>query len=210
MSSKIIIFANGQKPRKSFVAKELNSKATVIAADGGLKHCIKLEIVPDYIIGDFDSSSAAEHRQFPKAQIISKPDQYLTDMEKALELADSLNPEQIIIFSAVGKRTDHSASNLLFYANSPQSGRIQIYDRFGLMKILTSGLHRFTFKPGQIISLFSFGPVSGLTLTGFEYPLTKAGFPLFFVGVSNIVRSNTVTIGIGQGTLFMYERIIRD
>lgn len=208
--TKIIIFANGQKPRKSFVHRELDLNSRIIAADGGIRHCLNLQLYPHYIIGDFDSGSQFQIALFPEAQVISKPSQYLTDMEKALELAESLNPDQIIIFSAVGKRIDHSTTNLLFFGNSVFSDRISIYDRFGILKILSSGHYEFRFKPGQIVSLFSVLPVNGLTLTGFEYPLNHEDFSPFFVGVSNITRSKSVSIEIGQGTVFMYERILGD
>ena len=47
-----IIFCAGELADMPFLP---GAEDLVIAADGGLRHCRGLEIVPDVILGDFDS-----------------------------------------------------------------------------------------------------------------------------------------------------------
>jgi thiamine pyrophosphokinase len=51
-----LILANGQPPKK-FVISYLQKKgySTLICADGGANSAYKLKLLPDYIVGDFDS-----------------------------------------------------------------------------------------------------------------------------------------------------------
>ena len=55
--SKATIFANGEISSDPI---SLYVDGTIIAADGGARHCLKLGITPQVVIGDFDSLSEEE------------------------------------------------------------------------------------------------------------------------------------------------------
>ena len=55
---KVILFAGAEIRDYSFCEGYMDGVDTVICCDAGMRHARKLGIVPDYIVGDFDSASA--------------------------------------------------------------------------------------------------------------------------------------------------------
>ena len=52
---KAIIISNGVFDNYSFFKSKVTDNDYIICADGAIKHCIGMGIVPDLWIGDFDS-----------------------------------------------------------------------------------------------------------------------------------------------------------
>ncbi len=205
----VVIIAKGEafKPNlKDFIS----NTDIIIAADGGVINCKIANIIPDYIIGDLDSIQLDINKYFPYAKIIYNPDQETTDMEKALNLAISLHPEKIKVFSASGRRADHTIGNIFIFHKminliSEESIELEIFGNFGKMKILNSGKHEIRGKIDSTVSLFSIGPIQNLTLKGFRYDLKNQDFPNNFLGISNVYESKICHISFDSGTLFLYD-----
>ena len=53
---KCIIVSGAPDDDYEFLKAKLNDGAYIIAADSGYLKCIKINVIPDLIIGDFDSS----------------------------------------------------------------------------------------------------------------------------------------------------------
>ncbi len=92
------------------VIKE-HAGATIIAADRGLEACMKLQIEPDYVIGDFDSldeqvkdAFLADRRNVTKLNPI-KDD---TDSEAALHLAFEKTKGVSFFLGGTGTRLDRN------------------------------------------------------------------------------------------------------
>ena len=88
----------------------------VIAADGGLLTINGLGIVPDIILGDFDSLGYVPKGDNIIRHKVEKDD---TDMMLAVEKAIELGYHNITIFGGTGGRTDHTIANLqtMLYAS---------------------------------------------------------------------------------------------
>ena len=50
-----VIIGNGTIRNYDSIFKYIHKDDFIICADGGIRHAVKMEIVPDLIIGDFDS-----------------------------------------------------------------------------------------------------------------------------------------------------------
>ncbi|ULQ58938.1 thiamine diphosphokinase [Brucepastera parasyntrophica] len=89
----------------------INPKSFIICADGGLRHCKKLKVHPDLLIGDFDSSEITE---LPKntEHIILSPDKNYTDTAYAAEEARNRGYTDIFFAGMTGGRLDHTLANL--------------------------------------------------------------------------------------------------
>ena len=88
--------------------------STIICTDGGANRLKKYstEIMPDYIVGDFDSLST-ETMEFYKeknCQFVKTIDQNKNDMHKSIDFALALYPEivnkKIFVHGAFGGRID--------------------------------------------------------------------------------------------------------
>ena len=80
---------------------------------------------------------------------------------------------------------------------------IEIYDDFGRL-CLISGETTITESVGKTVSLFSFLPVYGLHLNGFEYPVKHEDFPNGFNGLSNVITDSPAKISLKKGFVLFY------
>ena len=127
----------------------------VIAADGGLVHTEKLGIVPDEILGDFDSLGYTPQgaNVFP----VEKDD---TDAMLAVRRGLSLGYREFVLYGSLdGPRLDHTIANfqtLQFLADQGAVGYLAGTDY--LVTVLKDGT--LTFKAGAegTISVFCQGP----------------------------------------------------
>lgn len=62
---KYVLVGSGQFSEKSKF-KEYAKDCKVIACDGGIDHCRKDNIVPDIMVGDFDSATNENYMYFKK------------------------------------------------------------------------------------------------------------------------------------------------
>ena len=79
----------------------------IIGIDRGLEFCYKYNIVPHYILGDFDSISPGILSYYEKQEIPVKryrPEKDATDTRIGLELALKLGSTEIFLLGATGGR----------------------------------------------------------------------------------------------------------
>ena len=118
---KIIIFANGNKPKN---VKLASSDEIILAADGGARHCRDLDITPDFIIGDFDSLPIEDINYFKNrgVKFIRHPSEKdETDLELALNHAFKIGASDIDLYGLFGGRWEMSFANLLLLASPKYS-----------------------------------------------------------------------------------------
>ncbi len=205
---KTVIFANGKLGAQSIAAKLADQAELIIAVDGGISHCEYLNVQPHVLLGDLDS--ALEHlvnkaiadgvslQRHPK-------DKDKTDLELALDLACSLGATTVSLFGALGGRWDMSFANLLLPAVAAYANmRITLYDDQTRIDLLRDNEQLNLSAPvGSRISLLPLsGQVEGVTLTGFQYPLTN--HTLSFaptLGISNVLVEDKGCITVGKGLL---------
>jgi len=200
----IAIIANGLPPGKKLLTQTLGNIDIIVAADGGAETCRDLDISPDFIVGDLDSVSEETKRFFSSASVILMYDQNYSDMQKAVAFALTKNPEKLKIYSAFGKRSDHSFSNLLIFSGMDIPVPLELYDNFGKLSLLHPGQHVITGKTGQPVSLFSITPLQNLSITGLKYPVSRQDFDSFFNGTSNQFSEESAAVQFESGRLFVY------
>jgi thiamine pyrophosphokinase len=175
----------------------------VIAADGGYNYCKTKKILPDVIIGDFDSlSDIPDGIKTVKLPVVKD----ITDTAAAVDYAKDY--DEIHIYGGTGGRVDHTLANIAIIAElSRQGKRAYLYDDGRIITAVTDGY--ISFNPPEhlpaIISVFSFSDISeGVNEKGLRYALDDAvlrsGIPL---GVSNEFTSETATVSVKQGTLII-------
>ena len=201
----IAIILNGEGLREQQLRSVVDQAEIIIAADGGANYCVQHNIHPHYIIGDLDSIHVAHEKLLPDSEVIRVDDQYSTDLEKAMKLAETLHGDRWLILNATGKRTDHTLANILFLAQKSKEIDLQIIDNYGRLRFLWPGQHTLQLSAGLTVSFLALQAIRNLTLQGFQYPLSQQNFEPFFVGISNVVTQNPCTVSFDAGLLLMYE-----
>ncbi len=208
MLNRTVIFANGELHDLDAARAVIQPTDTLIAADGGARHCRALGLTPHILIGDFDSLSPTDLAALEAAgtRILRHParkDQ--TDLELALDFALAERADDIIILGALGGRWDQTFANLLLLAlPTVSSTRIRLLD--GTQEIgLLRGPGELTFAgtAGDTVSLMPIGgDARGITTSGLEYSLH--GETLIFSstrGISNVMMVGQAAISLAEGLL---------
>lgn len=192
----------------------------IIAADAGLRFCRRADILPDLVIGDFDSVGNEAfnyfHERIPERFRIFPSEKDETDTELALAEAVKYRKQSgadaadsIHIIGALGGRVDHLLGNLALLALALEQGapcclvdektRIRMTDSEMILKkdqVL-----------GKYISLIPFaGAVDGLTLSGFKYNVNDFSLrPEITRGISNEISDGKAVIHLKHGRLLVIE-----
>ncbi len=192
-----------------------NTFDMVVAVDGGLEHLKPLGLLPDAVVGDFDTVSPdvlAEYRKMEQvAWEIHQPEKDETDTELAIETAIGMGALSITILGGTGGRIDHMLANIHLRA-----GRLER----GISASMVDGQNRLYILDGETTfyrdrvhgKYLSFIPlterVEGITLTGFKYPLNGKTITIgreAGLCVSNELVEETGCISFDSGLLICVE-----
>lgn len=204
--NKCIIIANGESPDLRLIKKLRKLDYNfIICADGGANAARELNIIPDLIVGDFDSIKKKNLNFYiKKTHVLKIEDQNNTDVEKALNQAKIFGFEKVVLLGAIGDRLDHSYANICIAAKYYPDIKVGIIWGKSYLYII-SGEENFKTKKGETISLFGVNPEAKFYSSGLRYALNGITLPM---GVreseSNETISDIVSIKVenGKGLLF--------
>jgi thiamine pyrophosphokinase len=206
--NRIIIFANGELPDINKARNILRDDDYVICADGGTRHVSSLDIKPDLVIGDMDSTEKAYLQKLQADGVpieLFPQDKNETDLELAIGHAIEQNPNEIVIIAAIGGRLDQTLANIALLSNDQLS-------TFNLK--LDDGVDEVFFcrdqvevqgRSGDIVSLIPWqGPVSGVQTKNLKWKLNNETlYPEKTRGVSNEMKSDIANVKISTGLLLI-------
>ncbi len=190
----------------------------LIAADRGLSYLTDMGIIPDYIVGDFDSAGEDLLKYAIKLESdgLSRltrlnPIKDDTDTESALNIAFRECDGDIYILFGTGNRLDHVISNIQILKQGLIHNRsVYLIDSNNKVRIIDPK-HPITIEKskqyGDFVSVFPLsGKVTGLNLDGFSYPLKntvlESGVSL---GQSNEISAEQGSISVSSGELIVVE-----
>ncbi len=200
----------------SFLGKEQadgSLSQRLIAADRGADFCLRHDLKPEYVLGDFDSANsrtAEYYRRLPGIQFRTYPSEKdQTDTQLAVELGIELGWKTITVFGATGSRLDHVLGNVQVLQYALDRGtEVLLLDPHNRIRMVRE---RFQLPAseqfGNYISLIPWGgPVEHLTIRGMKYEVTdivlKTGDAL---GISNECDHGTADIRFERGYLVVVE-----
>lgn len=181
----MLVVANGEWPSKELMDALLEDAEIVVACDGAadrLEHC-------DFVIGDMDSWS--KQKQIESIEII---DQDNSDLAKALEYFDV-----DWVVGVEGGRIDHRLAAFTSLCET-NSSAILYFDEWRACLVPKEGLE-IELKENSICSLFAFGKVEGVSISGTEYELKNQKLSTGTKGVGNRVVEAEVKINHKSGDL---------
>ncbi|RLF60125.1 MAG: thiamine diphosphokinase [Thermoplasmata archaeon] len=205
MIKKISIIANGSLNNKTFHKKLLNESNKIICADGGGEHAKELDIIPDYIIGDLDSVSKSTISYFKvlgKTKIIENKDQDKTDLELAILLAETLDPNEINILGAIGNRIDHTLANIYCLNKIRSDIKAQIIDDKNIIELVEKPIDVKGDK-GDIVSIIPLTDISGLSYNGMKWLVSDKDTEFGWFGISNRLTNKKGNISFSKGKILV-------
>lgn len=210
---KTMIIAHGDSIKQETISKELENVDFIICADGGAEYAFKNAIVPNYLMGDFDSIDSSVYNYYYNNNVIIEKfpvEKDYTDTELCIKKAMSLGSTEIVIIAGVGSRIDHSLGNI---------GLLHFCSKNGIRGYIVSSMatiyhcmNEITIEGevGDTISIIPFnGDAVGLCTVGLKYSLSDAkitfGSPL---GISNIMIEDKCTIKLKSGEILVIKQIL--
>ena len=186
-----------------------------IAVDSGMSFFYRQGWVPDYIVGDFDSvkpeilQSFLELKEDKPKVLQFQPEKDETDTEIAIRTAIGQGCGAIHILGATGSRLDHVLGNIHLLGMAMEQGvEVIMADPNNRIRMVREGLVlKKGGQYGKYVSLLPFTPqVTGLTLTGFKYPLDQYTLECYHsLGVSNEITGEQAEISFRDGVLLVIE-----
>ncbi len=200
-----ILFANGELNHQ-FI--DIHNDDTLIAVDGGALHCLRLDLKPDIVLGDFDSLPDKDQERLALAgsELIRYPTRKdKIDLELGLVLAIERGATEILVYAALGARWDMTVANLLLLMHPKlQSADICFMDGLQEIRIIRAG-DQITLngQPGDTVSLIPLqGDALGISTTGLEYPLIRGTLHFGATkGVSNLLVGALGSVSLEMGCL---------
>ena len=176
----------------------------IIAADGGWPACRSLGLVPELLLGDFDSLPEMPDT-VPIRRVPAEKDD--TDMMLAIKEGLAWGEREFHLYGGMGgERTDHTIANLqaLRYL-AVHGARGWLYGRNERFTVIHCGSITLEEQKGGILSVFCIGPdASGVTVSGAQYSLRDAALTASFpLGVSNRFAGAPVTVSVKRGSLLI-------
>ena len=176
----------------------------VIAADGGWNACGATQIVPDLLLGDFDSLHTVPAFANVERVPVEKDD---TDMMLAIKRGLALGQREFYLYGGMGgRRTDHTVANLqalLYLARRGARGWLygegEVYTAIHQERIVLPA------REAGILSVFCLGAdAGGVTIRGAQYELENAELTADFpLGVSNHFVGKPIEVSVCAGSLLL-------
>ena len=216
---------------KKNIEKAGRENIRLIAADRGLEFFLDYLILPDVVIGDFDSLSEdgknfleMQNEDIPYGGMLEwklqkgegkvvevvrlRPEKDDSDTQSAMNYAIQNGAKEIVILGVTGNRVDHLMANFgLLILAQKQDTEVALADRYNYMKLIPSGtILKKAEQFGKYVSFFPLGgDVTGLTLEGFKYPLDKYHLTTADSGLtaSKEISEEYAKVTYESGTLLM-------
>lgn len=192
------LIITGGKFNKEFAVSflEKNKYDYVIAVDRGLFHCESIGIVPNAIVGDFDSYEEVNWSFYEGKGVKIRryqPEKDDTDTEIAIKLATEMKSDMDIL-GGMGGRIDHLLANIHNLLIAEEEGlTARVIDEGNVVYLKNSSFEINGDECiGKYISFVPFaGVVRGIKLKGFKYLLD--GYDLK-PGVSRCISNELVDV----------------
>ncbi|MGN0164669.1 MAG: single-stranded-DNA-specific exonuclease RecJ [Lachnospiraceae bacterium] len=205
-SGRCYIFGAGSLSELPVVPKEDDY---IIAADGGYEHVLRLGLVPDELIGDFDSLTDAFKAKVPDSTKITRFPVEKDDTDTALAVKKTIEKGYNTIYllgCTGGNRIEHTLANIsLLGYGAEKNVRIYMFDGNSTMMAVKNKKVVFDEKCSGNLSVFAFGGEAfGVTVKNLKYTLDDAElFPEVSLGVSNSFIGKKAEISVKKGTLLI-------
>jgi thiamine pyrophosphokinase len=205
--SEALIVLNGNQKKVSKFIKAGKYKY-IVAADGALDSLLAKGIIPNAVVGDFDSVSddSLVIAKSVRVKIDRIECQDTNDFEKCLMHMEKEGHTRIDVIAYSGFRVDHILATLDSAARNSDRFTFRFVDNTADGFILGAGKSvDILEEEGQTCSVLPLKDAKGVTLEGFHWPLENSimggDYP---PASSNRITSDKAKVSVESGVLFIY------
>ncbi len=174
----------------------------LICADRGYRHCKKLGLVPDVLLGDFDSLDIPLPDGIERHTYPSEKDE--TDLQLAIDFAIKKGFKEIYCIGVFGGRCDHFLGNIGLMKWAKDRGASLTFEDSDTYMFLLSGEVTLSKRENHYLSLIPFFEDATVSLSGTKYTaenaLLRVGDTL---GISNEITADFASITVHFGSLLV-------
>lgn len=181
----------------------------LICADGGYDIAKTAGIVPDLVVGDFDSSACQKPKDIETVVVPVEKDD--TDLQLALSIAVEKKAMEVTVIGGIGGRVDHTFGNVQNIVHYSEDGMdILMIDPRQSITVQRAGTRTYYGDKNTKFSVFAHSEkVTGITYKGAYYPLTDHTiYNTFPLGISNEFVDDAIEVTIKTGTLIVVRTVL--
>jgi len=203
-----LIVSGGRAPTEELLTEYLTNSDIIIGADRGCEALLRYNVVPTYILGDFDSASKETINRLEEMGVCKfkyKTEKDYTDTELAFNLALDKGATEIIMLGVTGTRYDHTLGNIgLLLKALEVNVDAKIVDENNKIYLINKNI-KLNGKVGDIISLQAyFQTVKSLTIKGAKYELNNYDLKIGeSITTSNEFLDKPIEISFKDGILMV-------
>lgn len=174
----------------------------IIAADGGCEKLLSIGVVPNLVIGDFDSGRVHEGIKYLRYKV--EKDE--TDMHLAFLEGVRRGYDTFYIFGGVGGSEDHTFANYCLLYHAKKHGKqMYLIEKNAYWLVIENEAVTLNGKTGGRLSVFAFGgEAEGVSIKGAKYEASEVKLTCDFpLGVSNSFKEAPVEISVRRGALLI-------
>ena len=207
-----LIICNGNPPPEKLLHKLWQEADYRVAADGGANKLYYFNLIPDAVVGDFDSIKPEVRKKLPNSKLFHVKEQNTNDADKAVRHCLKRECTEINILGAEGSRNDQFLSNLEILFKFTPNVRLILWTPLERMEFILDNWKK-KLPPGTILSLLPlFGGAQGVITHGLEFSLD--GHDLLPgktpSGVSNLVICNPVSLTLQKVHPLLVLQLTKD
>jgi thiamine pyrophosphokinase len=185
---------------------------TVIAVDGGLKRCLELNLLPDIVIGDFDSIEPSFLTQLPVSckKLAFSSEKNETDTQLAMQYCLEHNALEIVICNDLSGRFDHSFALVQNLMQAHKHNlKATVVSSSQILTVFTKDTE-LSYPVGSLLSLISLTEKSTfLAAQGLKYSLSELTlYNWQSRGISNVFEQSKVKISLTEGTVLSIVTLV--
>ena len=202
---KALIICNGDPPPEILMYQLWHRVDYRVAADGGANQLYDQNLVPDAVVGDFDSLLPEIRKELPSSNLFHIKEQNTNDADKAVRHCLKRGFSEIHILGAEGGRNDQFLSNLEILFKYSLQAHLILWTQLERMEFILDFWEE-NLPIGTTLSLLPlFGGAQCVVTKGLAYSLKNNDLAPGELpsGVSNSVVANPVSVTLQKGQLLL-------
>jgi thiamine pyrophosphokinase len=206
-----LLLLGGEGPPRDLLEPILTTVVCTVAADSGFDLARKLNILPDLLVGDFDSlEPSKELEDYPQTRIRRYPrDKDETDAELGLQALWDMGIQRVVVAGGGGGRVDHLLGLVSLFER--EKTPTLWYTSREIIQVVEGTLVVTDCFKGQTVSFFPLGgSVAGMSSSGLKWPLDGLEWNRGDMGISNMFTEDRSTISVSQGRLLMIRNMVEE